>query len=559
MRRRMSKKQPPPAAYLQDECLPVAGDAPAPYDLPEDKDALRKLLKQMYYQLEKWRGAHFLSQSSGMPKMEQTILIRPLKELPQSDKQKLVAMWMETKTPWCIALSEIAGAWATNTLNSAADKLFFRGTEGLFTYNGDWGVLDREALLGPQWPPLQDVVDTLRCSDVFELIARRICALIDDVKQTSPLKHWAWSIELCTETYTQAQQLNGGEQPVYLSKASQDVCVDASTPSEPIAIPADKSLRLHVHLFVSFHHRHRIPKAANIALFDSTPLFFAVQGRRNAGRLNLSGNGGFFYVQVRKKSTLRQGANTHPFTDYLVNPEWVMNLWQMGKVSEEVARQVIISCKKNVPNLLRNHETVMREQNVFSLQHIVGRAHSLLEGQMQPVRTIPEVEAWKATFKETAFRYKFLVLDGPSQMGKTLFCRSLSPDQSAFVEVDCAYVDMPDLKEFKSGIHRVVLCDEGSCDMVLRYKKLFQYSASYVTMGSSRTNCHASTIWAHGVMFVIASNKWRRQLEALEVEDAAWLAANSVYVPVTEPLWQERPVSQSQSPDWKFDDTSVEW
>ena len=84
--------------------------------------------------------------------------------------------------------------------------------------------------------------------------------------------------------------------------------------------------------------------------------------------------------------------------------------------------------------------------------------------------------------------------------------------------------------------------------MVLKYKKLFQASAAYVTLGSSRTNCHAYTIWCHSVMFVIASNKWASQKAKLELEDAAWLDANSVYVAVTEPLWEEAAPSWSPSP-----------
>ena len=97
-------------------------------------------------------------------------------------------------------------------------------------------------------------------------------------------------------------------------------------------------------------------------------------------------------------------------------------------------------------------------------------------------------------------------------------------------------------------MHKVVLCDEGTCEMVLKYKKLFQASAAYVTLGSSRTNCHAYTIWCHSVMFVIASNKWASQKAKLELEDAAWLDANSVYVAVTEPLWEEAAPSWSPSP-----------
>ena len=103
----------------------------------------------------------------------------------------------------------------------------------------------------------------------------------------------------------------------------------------------------------------------------------------------------------------------------------------------------------------------------------------LLAGQMRPCRRIPEAEAWEASFEAVQFRYNFLVLDGPSMMDNTPFCRSRSLGMpGALLEIDCAGVDTPDLTSNEFGRHTVVLCDEGSADMVLRYKKLVQASAA---------------------------------------------------------------------------------
>ena len=43
-----------------------------------------------------------------------------------------------------------------------------------------------------------------------------------------------------------------------------------------------------------------------------------------------------------------------------------------------------------------------------------------LAGQMRPCRSVPEVEAWEATFETVQLRCNFLVLDGSSKMGKML-------------------------------------------------------------------------------------------------------------------------------------------
>ena len=162
----------------------------------------------------------------------------------------------------------------------------------------------------------------------------------------------------------------------------------------------------------------------------------------------------------------------------------------------------------------------------------------LLAGQMRPCRRIPEAEAWEASFEAVQFRYNFLVLDGPSKMDNTPFCRSRSLGMpGALLEIDCAGVDTPDLTSYEFGTHIVVLCDVGSAEMVLCYKKLFQASAAYTRLASSRTNCHAYDVWAHRVRFVITSNRWWPELMRMPAEDAAWLWQNSVYVYVDAPLW----------------------
>ena len=84
----------------------------------------------------------------------------------------------------------------------------------------------------------------------------------------------------------------------------------------------------------------------------------------------------------------------------------------------------------------------------------------------------------------------------------------------------------------------MVLCDEARAEMVLTYKKLFQASASFTRLGSSKTDCHAYSVWAHRVMFIVTSNRWYMELGKLPSEDSDWLWQNSEYVYVDRPLWR---------------------
>ena len=75
--------------------------------------------------------------------------------------------------------------------------------------------------------------------------------------------------------------------------------------------------------------------------------------------------------------------------------------------------------------------------------------------------------------------------------------------------------------------------------MVIACKRLFQAPAALVQMAASNTNCFGYSVCLHGVLLVVCSNKWTKELEELAAEDRAWLELNSVYVQVREPLWVE--------------------
>ena len=256
-------------------------------------------------------------------------------------------------------------------------------------------------------------------------------------------------------------------------------------------------------------------------------------------RLGLRTAQGLYYVQCPKKGMITFGGSVLPFQDYLVNGEWPLNLLQQGKMSLAACRAEIVRSAKNLPRLLGNLERWRLERDAAAVQTSVNQTMAALAGKQKSFRKVPEVDAWLRTFDECCMRYKFLVLEGPSMVGKTNFARSLSPSGlTGVLEVDCAGKDHPDMRAFEVSKHDLVIFDECPASAVLLNKKLFQASASMVTLGASATNMHSYKIWTHGLRLVVTSNRWSMELRTLPVDDHAWLVANSVHVIVNDVLFE---------------------
>ena len=153
-------------------------------------------------------------------------------------------------------------------------------------------------------------------------------------------------------------------------------------------------------------------------------------------------------------------------------------------------------------------------------------------------RTLPLVETWDAQYQDFKDRYQFLVLDGPSRMGKTAFGRSKCPKGQFVLEINCAAGGDPDLRSYRYGHHGLILLDEIEADVVARQRKLFQAGTALIQLGTSATNIHVYTVFVHRVRIVCASNNWAASTARLVEADREWIESNSVYVRCDEQLWE---------------------
>ena len=297
---------------------------------------------------------------------------------------------------------------------------------------------------------------------------------------------------------------------------------------------------VHFHAAFSDHRCYHRNRGTNFYVFAGSkphwePLH--ARGERQADRARSRLH---YYIMAPKVGTVFEDANWHRGRDYQVQAESIMNLWRLQKLTHEAAKAELIKCRvQGTERCLREVEVLQREEMQVRL-----RAEWLEVMQMlpqKPFRVLPEVEAWKVKALELygkVGRFKFLVLNGPSQVGKTRFAQALFGMRSSLI-VSCQNVQVPNLRAYRRYEHKCIIYDEGSSKMVVNNKAIFQSNCDFVGLGQSVCNQHFYEIFLYGTPQVVCCNDWMKDINQQDEEAINWLNANAVVVHVSRKLYVE--------------------
>ena len=127
-----------------------------------------------------------------------------------------------------------------------------------------------------------------------------------------------------------------------------------------------------------------------------------------------------------------------------MQPNWILNLVQSKKLETDVAQALLVQCVNSSRHIreLEVHEEYLQKAAVEKARE---EAFRMLTPTLRPSKSYPVVDEFRKQFECPRHRYKFLVLSGPSRVGKTAFARSLCDPHYQTLENTCASGAEPDL------------------------------------------------------------------------------------------------------------------
>ena len=337
----------------------------------------------------------------------------------------------------------------------------------------------------------------------------------------------------------------------------------------------ETGLRVHFHGAISSLKQGQIPKYdwADWEINDVCP---DVQNTNGRGRYATQAvERMHMYVQVSKLGHLFTDTNFPMYFSFRVEPKWLMQLWQERKLDTETVKDCFLECRRNCCGqfkFLEFYENAMTERKARRAQRVAQKA---LARTLKRFKTYPKITLFLEQHLDTNFgklrRFLFLVLEGPSSVGKTVLAKSFYGDEHTYY-YNMQTAKEPDLRGFRYGYHKALLLDEISWQQVIRLKVLFQAGVDGVDLGASQCNQFAYWRYLYGVAIICCTNQWlppkedeqadRRtrssashqipeesaeeevcfrgmHYEPVPPADREWLETNSIYQEITAPTWYE--------------------
>ena len=323
------------------------------------------------------------------------------------------------------------------------------GLNVLLTYIGPWRVEMHELTALQKGASIESVCDALRGLEKAKALWTRFKAHALSMMRSLRACDYAVFMKVCPEKYA-----------------------------------ATGEIILHQHIFLRSAAVMRVTVLAQLSLDGCSPCIGStIGGLQQVGSRSRATWAGYFYCCVQKIGGVWSASTRRPFKDFAVQASWVMNLRQSGKISEATCRDLLSDTGVGIARCLADMSKQSQLSEEQEARRILAEANAELTACQKPFQEFAEVSEFLAQFDQCRHRYKFLVITGPSRLGKTMFARTLAKPGWTTLELNCAGGSEPDLRAYRLREHDCIVFDEITAFQVVKQKKLFQAGPFFCGIG----------------------------------------------------------------------------
>ena len=432
------------------------------------------------------------------------------RSMSSSEKCKLSKLFVASTAPPRHIMDYVQQQWMDGAVEDRFMKCrYLQAKSVLLTWNGDWGLF-REIVGDVRgW---KEVVELLKKNAQFLQLWQDFQAHVERLADVLAASGHACCMEVCMETLEESGVV-----------------------------------RVHGHGFFNREiQKMQLYHGRAAAFMGSIPNKSLKAG--GTAMRNSSANAGFFYICAPKIGGVVFHSSLRPYKDFQVNAEWIINLVQAEKMDFDAALREMVRCGKGFIRRVQDLKAWKRAKEELALEEHVRAEQQYHREANRGWKKFPEIEAWYERNTRPHLRRKeFLVVEGPSGLGKTEYIKALVGVEQV-LELNADGMVKPVLRGFEAEQHTLVFWDELNVQLIVENRKLFQCPPCFLQVGFSPTGQHVYNVFLNKCVMAIGSNSWSEQVAALpKPGDRDWLRKNSVHIYVSEPMWVEEPVPEGSS------------
>ena len=229
---------------------------------------------------------------------------------------------------------------------------------------------------------------------------------------------------------------------------------------------------------------------------------------------------GHYYAGICPKigSILRYSTLIENDTFVMLQSKWVTKWHTAGKITAENAIAELYKWRNADLYQIRKLESQIVHDNEKRISSAMQTEIELIKSKFKPWRTIPIIEEWKKHYEKLDTRFKFLILVGPTNTGKSEFATALfkNPYEHETEE---------DWRKYDWATNDAVIFHDvkNIFKIILDKRERFQANTKFHTVQTSETNVYAKRILLYKKPIVICVNR-----DCLNNYHNQWILGNSV-------------------------------